>query len=367
MRYQGQEISQAVLKVNTASGSGSSFFVPEFNVAVTNYHVVGNNREVALEDLNQNRYLARVINANPISDLAILQVVDPLPELPPLSLAEVDSLSNRDQVYVMGYPFGMPFTITEGIVSSTRQLLEGRYYIQTDAAVNPGNSGGPVLNTKGQVVGVTTAKFTHADNVGFAIPIDTLLAELEGMTENPGLDFAIRCPSCRYLMFKQASYCPNCGNEMEESWFEAPELSGLAGFVEGAITDLGINPVLTRAGHDYWLFHQGSSQVRMFVYDQSYLYATSPLNQLPASGLTDLYTYLLSDPVPPYSLGIHEHQIYLSYRISIAGVFTSQREVIKKELAGMARTADELDDYLSTRFGCPMTPYARENLPENGA
>ena len=88
--------------------------------------------------------------------------------LPDISLAEDDTLTIGRKVYVAGYPYGMPFTITEGSVSSPKQLMDGKY-IQTDAAVNPGNSGGPILDEDNRVVGVTVSKFTQADNMGFGI------------------------------------------------------------------------------------------------------------------------------------------------------------------------------------------------------
>ncbi|NJO88650.1 MAG: hypothetical protein HC831_06560 [Chloroflexia bacterium] len=67
-----------------------------------------------------------------------------------MELADISQLKSRDRVFVLGFPFGMPYTETQGIVSAPRQLMEGSYFIQTDAAVNPGNSGGPVINEFGK-------------------------------------------------------------------------------------------------------------------------------------------------------------------------------------------------------------------------
>ena len=77
--------------------------------------------------------------------IALLAAEGDFSSLPDISLAEDDTLTIGRKVYVAGYPYGMPFTITEGSVSSPKQLMDGKYYIQTDAAVNPGNSGGPAL------------------------------------------------------------------------------------------------------------------------------------------------------------------------------------------------------------------------------
>ena len=352
-------LADAVFKINTSSGSGTGFYLKNQGILVTNYHVIEGNHQVAIENQTKDRFLAKVIFVNPDDDLAFL-----LPEqefdTPILDLENGADLTSGNKVYVLGYPFGLPYTITEGIVSNVRQLMEGRHYIQTDAAVNPGNSGGPVVNQNGALVGVTTAKFTNADNVGFAIPLEILQRELSALSENPHKRFSLRCHSCKTLLFEKTEYCPNCGTNIDDKIFDQAEVSQFASFVEGALSDLDMNPVLARTGFDYWVFHQGSSQIRVFVYNQNYLYATSPLNNLPTQNLENLYNYLLSDPVAPYSLGIHDNQIYLSYRVHISEVFSSRADEIKHNLTHLALKADEMDNFFVDEFGCEMTNFSKE-------
>lgn len=352
-------LSKAVFKINTSSGSGTGFYLKDKGIVITNYHVVQGNHSVALEDHNKDRYLAVVIFVNPYSDLAFLKPEHDL-DVPSISLADPEVLSSRDKVYVLGFPFGMPFTVTEGIVSSTKQLMEGQHFIQTDAAVNPGNSGGPVVNALGEVVGVTTAKFTNADNVGFAIPLGVVLEELATLDQNAAHVFSVKCNSCKNLIFEKTEYCENCGNNIDEQLFEESDLTQFADFVEGALSGLGMNPVLARAGYDYWVFHQGSSEIRIFVFNQNYLYATSPLNSLPNSGLEDLYTYLLSDPVQPYTLGIHDSKIYISYRIHITEVFSDHAKEVQQNLTNLALKADEMDNFFVDVYNCEFTNYTKE-------
>ncbi|MEL6652301.1 MAG: trypsin-like peptidase domain-containing protein [Bacteroidota bacterium] len=354
-------VSPAVFKIKTASGSGTGFYLHEYQLVVTNHHVIAGNRKVALEDMQQDHYLAHVVFTNPDIDIALLKVEGGLPDsVPEMQLAADASLTAGDSVHVLGFPFGMPFTVTQGIVSSPRQLMDGRYFIQTDAAVNPGNSGGPVLNAAAEVVGVTTAKFTNADNVGFAIPLETLLEALGSMEDNPEQRYALQCHSCQTLLFQPTDYCPNCGTNIDATLFEETELTHFARFVESALSELGMDPALARAGYDYWVFHQGSSQIRVFVFQQNYLYATSPLNRLPKANLEKLYSYLLSDPVPPYSLAINDSQIYLSYRVHVSEIFTEHAEEIKANLTGMALKADEMDNFFIDEFGAEMTNYSKE-------
>ena len=152
-------ISGSVFKINTSSGSGTGFYLKDKGIVVTNCHVILGYRDVALEDHNMNRYMGRVVFVNKDADVAFVKPEKPF-EAPQVELADISNLKSRDIVYVLGFPFGMPYTETNGIVSAPRQLMEGSYYIQTDAAVNPGNSGGPVIDSNGKVVGITTCKFT---------------------------------------------------------------------------------------------------------------------------------------------------------------------------------------------------------------
>ncbi len=354
-------VAPAVYKIKTASGSGTGFFLRDYDLVVTNHHVIAGNQKVALEDMQQDHFLAHVVFTNPDIDLALLKVEGGLPDtVPHLQTAQGAELTAGDKVHVLGFPFGMPFTVTEGIVSSPRQLMDGKYYIQTDAAVNPGNSGGPVLNANAEVVGVTTAKFTNADNVGFAIPLAVLEEALGAMELNPEHQYSVQCHSCQTLLFEATDYCPNCGTNIDANLFEEAELTHFARFVESALSDLNMDPALARAGYDYWVFHQGSSQIRIFVYQQNYLYATSPLNRLPKTKLKELYTYLLSDPVSPYSLAINDSQIYLSYRVHISEIFTEYADTIKANLTGLALKADEMDNFFVDEFAAEMTNYSKD-------
>ncbi len=351
--------SSAIFKINTSSGSGSGFYLMDKQLVVTNCHVVLGYREVGLEDLSNNRYLAKVVYINQEVDIAFLKPEKPF-DTAELEFADISLLKSRDRVLVLGFPFGMPYTETEGIVSSPNQLMNGRSYIQTDAAVNPGNSGGPVINQSGQVIGITTSKFTKADNVGFAIPVNNLAEELEALEENTELKYAVACNSCKSLTYEKSEYCLQCGAEISEQMFNEVVPTKLESFVEKAISSYGIHPVIARAGYEYWSFHSGSSFIKIFIFNKNYLFATSPLNSLPKKNLEPLYKYLLSNPAQPYFLGITDNLIYLSYRVHMSDVFSSRNEEINKALVNMLQVADDLDDYLETEYGCPKSNYAKD-------
>jgi serine protease Do len=352
------DISKSIFKINTSSGSGSGFYLRGEGIVVTNCHVILGHRNVALEDQEKNRFPAKVVFVNKEADVAFLKPEVPF-ETPNIELADISQLKSRDRVFVLGFPFGMPYTETQGIVSAPRQLMEGSYFIQTDAAVNPGNSGGPVINELGKVVGITTSKFTQADNMGFAIPVDILKEELVTFEQNTELKYSIKCNSCKSLIKEEVEYCPNCGSSIDQKLFEKINPTKIETFVEDALQKIGMNPVMARTGYEFWEFYRGSAMVRVFVFDKNYIFATSPINNLGSENIENLYKYLLSDPISPYMLGIYKNQVFISYRAHLSDVFSDYGEEVKKNIGNMLNKADEMDDFLETNYGCPKSNFAK--------
>lgn len=353
-----KELKKSIYRINTASGSGTGFYLKEHDLIVSNYHVVAGFHKVCLEDNKRNRQVANVIFVNPGKDIAFLRAENINVEESIKINAELQSES-RDKLSVLGYPYGMPFTVTEGIISNAEQMIEGKQYIQTDAAVNPGNSGGPMVNEAGELIGIVVSKFDHADNIGFGIPLSELIEELEIVSELEN-DFSVGCHSCGSVIHEKEDYCPNCGTDIDESLFNELELSPIAIKVEEALKLLDVDPVATRAGNEYWNFHQGSAEVRIFIYGGNYLYATSPMNDLPRKNLGDIYNYVLTEQHDPYRLAISENRIYISYRVHLSDLFSlSDKEVIE-HISGLAKTADDLDDLFVNEYGAKMTAFSKE-------
>ncbi len=352
-------IYRSVFKVTHAGGSGSCFYLHDRRIFVTNYHVVEGFRDVALHDNDRTPYPARVILAAPSLDLALLAADHDFTPLPALALAADDALEVGGRIFVAGYPYGMPLSVTEGTVSSPRQLMDGSYYIQTDAAVNPGNSGGPMFNDRNEVVGITVSKFTEADNMGFGIPVATLRKLLDTVGEPDRTQYSVLCPGCDTLIRDEDEYCPSCGEKLPDGVFDVRTQTPLGAFVESAIERMGIAPVLARNGSDSWLFHKGSSEIRIFVYDGDYLFSTSPINLLPKKNVEPVLDYMLSEDFGPYKLGIEGRQIYIAYRIHLSDITPESEETIRDRIVGLALRADEMDNMLIERFGCEFSEYSK--------
>jgi hypothetical protein len=351
-------MESSVYKINTANGTGTGFYHKENDIVITNYHVVSGCHTISLEGKDKNRYLTKVLYVNPGKDIAFLRAEN-LPEpTATVKLNHATVSQTRDRVIVLGYPYGMPFTVTEGIVSNPRQSIGGSHFIQTDAAINPGNSGGPVINEKGELMGMVTSKFSDADNMGFAIPLETLKEELRVVLDLSN-EFTLGCANCGGLIHEKTDYCPHCGSHIDEKLFDEITLSDFSLKVEEAISKLNINPVLARSGRERWYFHQGSAQIRMFVYDNNYLFATSPLNNLPHKNLEAVYEYILTANTGPHRLSISDNQIYLSYRIHISDLYSDHSDEILENLAELATKSDELDNRFVNDFGAEMTHYSK--------
>src|SRR5438105_277160 len=160
-------------------GQGSGFIIDKEGHILTNFHVIANSREVAVTLSNQKTYKAEIIGTDPSHDLAVIKIN--ASDIVPVTLGDSKNLVVGQKVYCIGNPFGLNGTLTTGIVSSLRSIrsLDGTPIddaIQTDAAVNPGNSGGPMLNAKGEVIGINfqiaTNGVEQSAGIGFAIPIN---------------------------------------------------------------------------------------------------------------------------------------------------------------------------------------------------
>lgn len=150
--------------------SGSGFLIDDSGTIVTNLHVIQELKTCGVRLSTGDTYDAIMVRAiDERKDLAVIQVAGF--DLPTLTFGNSNNVKTGEQVLLLGNPLEFESSVTSGIVSGIRQL-DGFQVFQTDAAVNPGNSGGPMLNKNGEVIGVVTAKRKDAENINFAVPIN---------------------------------------------------------------------------------------------------------------------------------------------------------------------------------------------------
>jgi serine protease Do len=152
---------------------GSGIIMNPEGYVITNNHVVAGAQEIKIILIGGKEFKGTVRGRDPGTDLALVRIVNPPPNLSFLKLGDSDAVRIGDWVLAVGNPFGLSHTVTQGIISAKGRVIGDSPYdkfLQTDASINPGNSGGPLLNLQGEVIGINTAILAHGQGIGFAIP-----------------------------------------------------------------------------------------------------------------------------------------------------------------------------------------------------
>ena len=292
----------AIIQIATQSSTGTGFYVKEYDLIVTNEHVVGKNAEVTIAGRLFEKKISRVWYTDKKHDLAFLQ--PPLDvQLPEVRLGSEADLHDGEVVVAIGHPYGLNYTATQGVISKKDRIRDGLKYIQIDAAINPGNSGGPLVSKKGEIIGVNSFIIRGGDNLGFALPVSYLREALKMYAPHRG-EAGTRCNSCGNLVLpsniEATKYCPFCGTEVKLP--ELPEReakpAGVAKTVEEILEELGKNVKLARDGNNNWSVKEGGAKIKINYNSDNYFVAGDAyLYQLPAdtTRIKDLYRFLLSE------------------------------------------------------------------------
>jgi len=170
--------------------AGSGFFISGDGEIVTNFHVINHADEIEIELVDGTRFDAEIIGRNEATDLALIKVSKPDRDFAYMALGESEVVRVGEWVMAVGNPLDMDHTVTVGVVSAKGRVLglsrEGtsfENYIQTDAAINLGNSGGPLVNIRGEVIAINTAINARGQNLGFAVPVNILRQILPQLRE----------------------------------------------------------------------------------------------------------------------------------------------------------------------------------------
>ncbi len=180
------EIGTAVVAIRTPTGLGSGFIVHKSGYLITNHHVIAGEHEISVTIYKKDikgAFIKKqyddvaIACSSPEWDLAMLKINTDEPIIfKTVALASSEYLNQGQQVFAIGSPLGLERSVSEGIISLKNRLIDGRLFIQTTAQISPGNSGGPLFNLKGEVVGVNNMKVIAmgAEGLGFSIPSNML-------------------------------------------------------------------------------------------------------------------------------------------------------------------------------------------------
>ncbi len=177
----------------SSTGTGSGFVIDKQGHLLTNFHVIQGANAVRVTMFDGSTHPARVVGQDASNDVAVLLIRVPAEKLFPVKFGDSSRVLVGQKIMALGNPFGLERTLTSGIVSSLDRSLRAKNgrmikgIIQTDAAVNPGNSGGPLLNSRGQVIGMNTAIISQVGQsagISFAVPINAITRILKPLIEN---------------------------------------------------------------------------------------------------------------------------------------------------------------------------------------
>lgn len=170
----------AVVVVRSPTGIGSGFLINKSGYLVTNFHMIMGQKHISVTRFKKagvelKRMVhknVRIVALDPFHDLAILRLKDKLDEpFRPIVFSPEENFMVGEKIFVIGNPLGLERSVSEGVISHTARNFGGRLYLQVDASVNPGNSGGPLFNSRGQVIGVINMGVPTMQGLNFAIPI----------------------------------------------------------------------------------------------------------------------------------------------------------------------------------------------------
>lgn len=174
--FDAEEVYKSVFVVYSGNSLGSGFAIGE-NCIVTNAHVIENVHSITLTSYEGDKYTASLLGIDEDKDIAVLIIKDA--SFPYLKMTNLSTVKIGDDIYAIGAPKGMAYTLTKGTVSAKERIVENESFIQIDAAINEGNSGGPLLNDAGEVLGINTMKMTDSEGIGLAIPADRIASTLK--------------------------------------------------------------------------------------------------------------------------------------------------------------------------------------------
>jgi len=177
------EVIDSVVSINTNIGQGSGAIFSSNGYVVTNYHVIQGVRRASVMTYDGDIYSISLVGYDKTNDLAILKIISN-ETFDYFEFGNSDILKVGQKVVALGNPAGLSFTATEGIISSASRIADdGLDYIQTDVTLNPGNSGGPLINSQGQIIGIANFKVAGYEGLGFAIPSNRVEEVIEKIME----------------------------------------------------------------------------------------------------------------------------------------------------------------------------------------
>jgi len=344
---------EIVIQIATPYSTGTGFYIKKYNLIITNEHVIRDNKTVVIANASLQKQIVDVVYVDPKRDLAFLAVPESL-KMPAVKINEDPHLKQGNSVIAVGHPFGLKYTATQGIISNLLDQHQDINYIQHDAALNPGNSGGPLIDAKGEIIGVNTFIIKDGNSIGFSLPISYLLDTIDAFKKGEGAS-GVRCTSCDNLVFEgqeKQTFCPHCGSDIVMiSKIEAYEPAGINKTIEEMLEELGFDIHISRRGPYNWEIMQGSAKINISYYAKTGLIiGDAHLCSLPKDNIERLYTFLLQRNYDLESLTLSVKGKDIVISLLIYDQYLNV-ETGKELMMHLFEQADHFDDILINKFG----------------
>lgn len=291
-----KQYKQVIIQIATPYSIGTGFYIAEYDLIVTNEHVVRDNREVVIDGELFDRQLVEVLYLDEIHDLAFLGVPK-IHQLTTVIVREESELQVGETVLSLGYPFGQNYQYKEGIIDSI-EYQEGEILCyEHSALLSPGNSGGPLFDTEGYLVGVNTFLIKSGNKIANSLPLSKLKASIQIYNNNEA-EYLIKCGACKQVIADPedgSRRCTHCGSKVSYiTNIPLYEPIGINKQIEQMLSELDYNAILARRGPYNWEVEQGSALIHVAYHEKTGLITgDAHLCRMPDEEVLSLYTYLL--------------------------------------------------------------------------
>ena len=287
-----------VVQIANPYSLGTGFYLGDYDLIVTNEHVIRGNEYVVLNGHSFEEHLSKVLFVDEHLDLAFLDA-SKLRQNTTGEICANSDLQIGEEIMAIGHPFGLKFSFTKGIVSNPKIVKNNLEFIQHDAALNPGNSGGPLVNQKGKIIGVNSFSIVDGNSIGFSLPIRYVKQNIDKFID-AGKQISAICTSCHTIVSEnkiENKYCFNCGSEVKLPNVVDEYLPlGMGVTIEAMLTSLGYDVQLSRRGLNSWEVKRGSARIKISYHEETGLImGDAYLCTIPKSDIISVYNMMLKE------------------------------------------------------------------------
>ncbi len=315
-----ERYKEVIIQIATPYSVGTGFYLASYDLIVTNEHVVRDNKEVVIDGESFDRQLVQVLYLDEIYDLAFLKPPKNH-NIPSISLREVSELTIGEVVLSLGHPFGQNYQFKEGRVDAIEFEEEEIQYYEHSASLSPGNSGGPLFDSDGLLLGINTFVITGGKEVGYSLPLSKLKEGLQ-IYSNSNAEYLVKCGECKKViedLNESSRRCTHCGSKLTYiSKIPKYEPIGINKQIEDMLIELNHDAMLARRGPYNWEVEQGSALIHVAYHEKTGLITgDAHLCSIPDEEILPLYSYLLKAnyELEGLSFTVRDNEVILSLLI----------------------------------------------------